>query len=370
MPTPAGSLYHPTIKRQRLVKTFLQLAKISSPTGEEAAIRAVVQRRLRALGVKTRVDRAGNLFGYTPGRGRVPLLLGAHLDTVQPCRNIKPVVRGHIIMTDGRTILGADDKAGIAYILECLAVLKDQRQAHVPLEIVFTVSEEDFCGGAAQIDFSRLHAPFGIVIDGALVGGIDYLSPYIAEVNVTITGKAAHSGAEPEKGISAIQIAASAIHHMRLGRLDADTTANIGIMQAGMNRNAIPDRASLHGEVRSFSKRKLEDQLESMHKALEDAAEQYGGLLNIDSRVVLQGYRLSKTDPDLKKVQKLMRQVSLEPQLLKTGGASDANTFMSKGIKVLDIGTGVQRPHTVEERIDIYDMVKTAQLLYNLIVSY
>lgn len=356
-----------TVNQKRLVESFIRYAKISSPSHQEGELRAILRQELIQLGVSTRVDSAGNLIGAVAGQGEVPFLLCAHMDTVKPCDRVRPVIRGNTIMTDGTSILGADDKAGIAAIIEVLHLLRATGQPHPPLEIIFSTGEETFSDGISQLDFTKIQSPTGIVLDGGDLGEIDHASAYLADVHVTIMGKASHSGIEPEKGVSAIQIAASAIHHMKLGRVDADTTANIGLIEGGSIRNAIPAQVKLHGEVRSFSKRKLEDQLERMHKALEDAAEQYGGLLDISSRVALTGYDLSKQDPFIKQIAKTMLRLNITPQILSTVGATDANTLITHGIKAVNIGVGMQRPHTMEEHIHIPDMVKLTELLLTLV---
>ncbi len=355
------------VDRRRLVNTFLQLARISSPSGREGELRQLLRNELARVGVAVRVDKAGNLIGKKVGTGKVPILLSAHMDTVQPCENIKPVVRGNTIMSDGRTILGADNKAGIVYILEVLRMLHIYNIEHKPLEVVFSTKEEQFSQGVQNLDMSKIKAPFGLVVDGAGVGEVDFTAPYIATLDVIISGKSAHSGVEPEKGVSAIQIAAQAINAIKLGRLHIDTTANIGVMTGGTNRNAIPDNVELVGEVRSLSRRKLEEQLERMHKALEDAAEHFGGLLSIDSKVVVPGYQHAKNDADIKTIMHTMKQVGITPRLRQAGGASDANIFVARGIKAIDIGTGVQKPHTVEECIYIPDMIKTTEFVLKMV---
>lgn len=362
------------INQQRLVETFLRYVRISSPSHEEAPLRHVLRQDLIQLGVKTRIDSAGNLIGTLAGhgatdQGTVPFLLCAHMDTVKPCERVRPVVRGDTIVTDGNSVLGADDKAGIAAIVEVIRVMQISHVPHPPLEIIFSTGEETFSDGISELDFTQIKSPFALVVDGGALGEIDRASAYLADVLVTILGKAAHSGIEPEKGVSAIQIAAHAINHMKLGRVDHETTANIGEIKGGSIRNAIPAQVTLHGEVRSFSRRKIEDQLERMHKALEDAAEIYGGLLNISSRVALTGYTIDRNDAYLRVLQKLLKQQGIEPKVISTVGATDANTMIGHGVRAINIGTGVVNPHTVEERIAITDLVHLAQFISQLVIQ-
>ncbi|MBI4407931.1 MAG: M20/M25/M40 family metallo-hydrolase, partial [Candidatus Kerfeldbacteria bacterium] len=272
------------INERRVLQLFFRYVKISSPSHQEAELRTLLRSQLVRLKAKTKIDGVGNLIAYVAGQGKfatsAPLLLSAHMDTVKPCKRIRPVMRGDVIMTDGKSVLGADDKAGIVAIMETLQRLRETQVDHPPLEVIFSVGEETFSDGASQLDYSLLHAPYAVVVDGGNVGEIDYKSAYLADVHATINGKAAHSGIEPEKGINAIQIAATAISKMKLGRIDHETTANIGVIRGGSIRNAVPAQVKLHGEARSFSKRKIEDQLERMYKALQDACEQYGGLFD------------------------------------------------------------------------------------------
>ncbi|MBI2415677.1 MAG: M20/M25/M40 family metallo-hydrolase [Candidatus Kerfeldbacteria bacterium] len=357
---------------QRLLKNFLRLVKISSPSGSEAVIRKVMITQLRQLGVKITVDHAGNVIGRLAGYGQLksapPYLLSAHLDTVQPCSKVKPVVRGSVIMSDGSTILGADDKAGLSIIIEVLQQLHDQPVAHLPLEIVLTVGEETYTAGARQLDISKLHSATGVTVDGTTINCLNNASPGIALIDVTVQGKAAHSGMEPEQGISAIHIAAAGIARMKLGRISSSTTANIGFISGGSNRNSIPDRVTIQGEVRSHSPVQLEQQLERMHKALEDAAEQYGGTLHINSQFVVPSYSLKPINPALRKVRTVLeRQLGQAVDLIQSCGVSDANIFNHKGITVVDVGTGVQRPHTVAEQIDLRDMEMITRVVFDLI---
>ena len=364
----------PAINEKRLLQHFLHYVKIPSPSHHEADVRIVLRNHLKRLKVKTKVDVTGNLIGYVAAQGKsvstTPLLLSAHMDTVKPCKRIRPVIRGNVIMTDGKSVLGADDKAGLAAIIETVQRLRETRAEHPPLEIVFSIGEETFSDGAGQLDYSLLHAPNAIVVDGGNIGEIDYRSAYLADVLATIKGKAAHSGIEPEKGISAIQIAAVAISKMKLGRIDHETTANIGLIRGGSVRNAVPELVKIHGEARSFSKRKIEDQLERMYKALQDACEHYGGLLDINSKVILDGYFIKKTHPLLKQVMATMTSIGIKPKLMASIGATDANSFIKHGISSAVIGTGVQMPHTVEEHIRIADLVTTTRLLYQIVTTW
>lgn len=365
LPTVASA----SIAQTRLVKTFMDLVKIPSPSQQEAAVALQAREWLVQAGAKVRMDQRGNLIAKVDGTNSAadPILLSAHLDTVQPGTGIQPVVRGDVIMSSGDTILGADDKLGVVYIIELLRMIQEYDLPHRPLEIIFSVCEEQFAQGVAALDFSKIQAPVAIVLDGAALGEIDTRTPYIADVNVKIIGKEAHSGIASEHGINAIKIAAQAIHQMKLGKIDVDTTANIGTIHGGNNRNVVPGLVELVGEVRSFSKKRLEEQLERMHKALRDATERFSGFLTYDSKLVLEGYEISVDNKYIQQLMQTMKRVKMKPQLRQTYGGSDASIFMAHGIMALDVGIGVHHPHTNDEHVYIADMVKMVELLIELV---
>ena len=274
------------IDRERLMQTFLELVVIPSPSGEEQVVAAAITRRLEALGLRVETDEAGNLLARVPGRGgdaaQEPLLVTAHMDTVVPCDPVSPVLREGVIYSDGTSILGADDKAGVAAILEVLAALAESQVAHRPLEILFTVSEEKGLRGAKAFDVGRLRASMGIGLDaGGPQGTIVQSAPSQDSLAVEVHGRAAHAGARPEEGINAIRVAAEAIAAMPLGRIDDETTANIGTISGGRATNIIPDLVTLRGEARSRSQAKLAAQTKAMTQALENAATAHGATVDL-----------------------------------------------------------------------------------------
>lgn len=351
------------VNKNRLVDTFLKLVRIDSPSGEEKMVSDALYDKFRSLGLKARQDEYDNVLVKVPGRGKVPFLLAAHMDVVEPCRNVQPVVRGDKIMSSGDTVLGADDKAAIAYIIELVSILEEQKIPHRPLELLFTVREETFFGGILDMDTTKIISPKGYVIDGAKVGGIDVAAPWLMHMNVEVKGRAAHSGVNPEEGINAVKIAAEAISRIPLGRLDKDTTANIGVIEGGQALNTVPDRVMVTAEARSLERKKLEEQVERMNKAFEDAAEKYHGIVQIETKIPYDGYEFDEDDAFIKKTARLMKKTGIKPEIRRAMGGSDANELIAKGIKVLDIGTGTQNPHTTKESIAIPDMVKMVKFL-------
>jgi tripeptide aminopeptidase len=350
------------INETRLLNTFLELVRIDSPSGEESAIARELAVRLRGLGLAPELDSLGNLLAYMAGDGK-PLLLAAHMDTVMPGRGINPVVQDGVVRSDGTTILAADDKSGIAVILELLQTIAEHHVAHPPLEVVITVQEETGLAGAKGLDKSRLRARTGISFDaGGPPGTIIVSAPSHNLVSAVVLGKAAHAGAQPEEGISAIVVAAQAVAAMPLGRLDEETTANIGMIHGGTARNVVPERVELQGEARSRQLAKLERQTQAMVDALQSAARHSGARVEISVERAYDGYALTQADGVVKQLVAACRAVGVESTLMATGGGSDANVFNAHGMQVVNLSTGVQKVHTVEEQISVADMVACAEI--------
>jgi tripeptide aminopeptidase len=351
------------INETRLLETFLTLVRIDSPSGEEAAVAQELAARLRELGLAVELDPLHNLVATLPGQGN-PCLLAAHMDTVMPGHGIKPVVKDGVVYSDGTTILGADDKAGIAVMLEVLQTLVERNLPHPPIEVVITVSEELGLVGAKGLDLSRLQSKMGISLDcGGPAGTIVVSAPTQDSMFAVVHGKAAHAGAHPELGINAIVVAAEAIHNMRLGRLDEETTANIGIIQGGTARNIVPDRVELTGEARSRQLAKLEAQTASMVEALQSAARQHKTIVDIQVTRAYTGYALTENDVIVSKLMAACRAAGVEPHLAPTGGGSDANIFNAHGMQVVNTSMGAAGEHTTGEHIVLSDMATCARIV-------
>jgi tripeptide aminopeptidase len=357
------------INETRLLETFLALVHIDSPSGEEAAIAQELSTRLRQLGLAVELDPLHNLVARLPGQGS-PCLLAAHMDTVMPGRGIKPMVKDGVVHSDGTTILGADDKAGIAVMLEVLQNLVEQKLPHPAIEVVITVQEESGLVGAKGLNLSRLQAQIGISLDcGGPAGTIVVSAPTQDSLFAVVHGKAAHAGAHPEQGINAIVVAAEAIHNMRLGRLDEETTANIGIIQGGIARNVVPDRVELTGEARSRQLAKLEAQTASMVEALQSAARQHQATVDIEVTRAYNGYALTESDAIVSKLAEACRAAGVEPSLVPTGGGSDANIFNAHGMHVANISIGTYGEHTTEEHVALSDLATCARIVLHCICN-
>lgn len=350
------------VNEKRLLDTFLSLVSIESPSGQEDEIARYLLNRLGELGVKANRDRAGNVIGRWPGKG-APVALLAHMDTVRPVRGIKPVVEDGIVRSDGTTILGADDKSAIAEILEMVAAVGERSIAHIPVEIVFTVGEEIGLRGANGLDCGSLRARWGVVLDDELENQIVTSAPYHMLMHAKVHGKPAHAGLSPEEGISAIQVAAEAVSAMKLGRIDEETTANIGYFHGGEATNIVTPLVELRWETRSHDEAKVQAQNAGMVRALEEAVDRHGAELELKLAYSHEGYRWSADDLPVKRLAAAMRAAGLKPILAGSMGGTDANVLNAKGIPAVVMGTGMRRPHAMDEHIAVADMVRATRVL-------
>ncbi len=354
------------INQDRLVNTFLDLVRIDSPSGSEREAAEYIANALRELGLEPRIDEMGNVTARLDGKGK-PLLLSAHMDNVEPGRGITPVIENGEIKSDGKTVLGADDLAGVAAILEGLRSLLEDKAEHIPLELAITTQEEVGLAGAKGLDLEQFEAKEGVVLDsGGSVGKITISAPTHNELDATITGRAAHSGSSPEKGIDAIRIAAEAITHMKLGRIDKETTANIGLIRGGSARNAVPEKVELTGEARSRNPKKAERQIKAMKQALERAAKPYGAKVEVQIARAYNQYKFGKGDRAVKRVATAIRKIGRKPEYAASGGGSDANIFNAKRLKAVVTSVGYEGNHTTSEHIPIAELVKAAELVVAL----
>ncbi len=357
------------IEVDRLLQLTLDLVRIDSPSGEEDQIATRVMNELAALGLRPERDAAGNVVAAFPGVGE-PVLLNAHLDSVNPCSGIRPVVRDGMVVSAGDTVLAADDKAGVAVILEVLRALGPDEPARPALEVVFTVQEELGLVGAKALDFSKLAARRGLVLDGGGSAGVFWVSaPGQDNISVTIRGRAAHAGVCPEEGISAIVAASRAIATMKLGRIDFETTANVGTIAGGTARNVVPEETRVVAEARSRDASKLEAQTRHMVAAFEQAAADVGAHAEVMVTRSYDAFRIREDDPFLQRLMATARSVGLEPVLKDGGGGSDANVFNQHGIDAVVLGLGIEAPHTTSEQLVIDDMEKAARLVLAFLTS-
>ncbi len=347
----------------RLLQTFLEMVAIDSPSGEESSLAGYLTGKLRALGLDPRTDAVGNVLASLGGKGP-KLLLCAHMDNVPPCRGVKAVVEGDWIRSDGSTILGADDKSGVAVLLEALELLKEKDLPHLPLEIAFTVREEVGLDGARALDTAALGVAWGLVLDhGDPVEAVVVAAPTQNSLDVVIHGRASHAGVSPELGISAIQAASHAIAALPLGRLDAETTANVGTIQGGAARNIVPDEVRLQAEARSHDLKKLQAQTDLMVKTFQEKTAAMGAFASVEVSRAYTGFTISPQAPVARRVVEAGRALGMQVALTATGGGSDANVFNDRGIPTLIMSTGYRDAHATSESQSISAMERATELL-------
>ena len=344
------------------VEEFIALASLNSPSRKEALVAAYLIKRFKELGVTVTVDGSaeltgsdtGNLIVRVPGNAAGPtLLLCAHMDTVGPTKGMIPVFRDGVIYSNGETVLGADDKAGIAIILSVLAELQAENTPHSGIEIVMTVQEEVGLFGAKYLQ-ADLHADFGYVLDSSEeVGSIINEAPSKVDLDFVLEGKAAHAGVCPEKGINAVVAAASAIARLRTGRIDTQTTSNVGVISGGKARNIVPDRAEVAIEVRSTDKEKLEREVQAVLAAFDEAAAASGARLTVRRDAPFETFLIPETHPVVANAFHAARSIGIEPILRATGGGMDANIFNSRGLPCVGLGLGIADPHSPQEHISV-----------------
>lgn len=365
------------VSPKRMVEEFLELVRIDSVSGKERQIADLLKDKLAGLGLEVLEDGAGrkvgsdtgNIIGRLPASGSGPvLMLCSHMDTVEPGRGVKPRIEGGVIRSAGDTVLGADDKAGIVTILEVLRVIREQSVSHGGLEVVFTIWEEGGLFGAKNLDFDHLSARIGFVLDSdGPPGTVITRAPSQDRIGATIKGRAAHAGINPEDGINAIQVASQAVAQMKLGRIDHETTCNIGIIKGGKATNIVPDSATLDGETRSLDAGKREAQTAAMCAAIREAAAGFGAGVDLVTETLYHEFNLSEESPPVRLAVEAAVKLGLTPRLEKTGGGSDANIFNKRGIETAVLGIGMKKVHTTEEYIALNDLIENAVYLLEIV---
>lgn len=366
------------IKEERLLNEFLELVQIDSETKNEAEIAKVLKQKFEQLGVDVFEDDtmeqtghgAGNLICTLQGKkdGVDTIYFTSHMDTVMPGNGINPSVQDGYVITDGTTILGADDKAGLAAMLEAIRVLKEENIAHGTIQFIITVGEESGLVGAKVLDPSLVTAKYGFALDSdGEVGKIIVAAPTQAKVKAEIHGKTAHAGVAPEKGVSAITIAAKAIAKMPLGRIDEETTANIGRFEGGQATNIVADRAFVLAEARSLVPEKMEAQVAKMKAAFEDAAKEMGGSAQVEIEVMYPGFKFADGDHVVEIAKQAVEKIGRKSELLTSGGGSDANVIAGFGIPTVNLAVGYEEIHTTNERMPVKELAKLAELVVAIV---
>ncbi|MDN7240526.1 M20/M25/M40 family metallo-hydrolase [Planococcus sp. N028] len=366
------------MNNERLLNEFLELVQIDSETKNEGEIAGYLKNKLESIGFHVAEDDSSSRSGHG-ANNIVATLRGAasnvpaiyftvHMDTVVPGVGVKPQIRDGYVYSDGTTILGADDKAGIAALIEMIRTIQELQIEHGDIQFVITAGEESGLAGAKEFDPSLLFADYGYAVDSdGKVGGIVTSAPYQAKLWTTIYGKTAHAGVAPEKGISAITIAAKAIAKMSLGRIDAETTANIGRFEGGQATNIVCDEVSILAEARSIKEDKLASQTTHMEMVFQDVAVSLGGSAKTEVKLMYPGFHFDDTERAVQVAQKAAANIGRPSPVLTSGGGSDANIFNGFGIPTVNLCVGYEEIHTKNERMPIEELEKLAELLVEVV---
>ena len=357
---------------------FVELAAVPSPPGEERAVADIVTRYLRDCGLDVDEDDTTAETGSTMGNlytrieptkgGGEPLLLCAHLDTVPPTAAIEPAVEDGIVRNGAGTILGADDKAAVAAMLEAVRRAVAESRPHAGVELLFTPKEEVGLIGAYAFDHTRLTAKIGYVFDQAApIGTVILGAPFSRSLEVTFHGRAAHSGMHPEEGRSAIAAAARAIAEMRLGRVDDLSTANVGTITGGTATNIVPEWCTFVAEARSHDETRLADLIQEMQDAITFAA----GIADCDvetkMRKSYRGYRFARNDRAVALAASALERCGHAVTYELSGGAADANVFNERGLQCVNLANGMTQIHTPDEHISVADLEAMVDVTLSLL---
>ena len=367
------------VNEQRAVDEFQELTAIDAPSfGErQMADRLIV--KLKELGFEVEEDNAGkhfggnagNLYAYLPGD--LPgdsVLLSGHMDTVEPSKGKKGIIgEDGVIRSAGKAVLGADDVAGLVEILEAVRILKEKQIPHRDIEVVFPIAEEVFIKGTDQLDFTKLRAKEAYVLDlSGAPGAAALRAPSLISFSVTVKGKAAHAGFNPEKGIHAIQIMSQVIAGLPMGHVGDDTTFNIGTVAGGKLVNIVPEECTCKGEIRSYSHQKALQLLEKIRASFEKAVREKGGSFSMEHEVNLHAYETDREAPVVKRFERACERLSLPCTLTETFGGSDNNNFALHGISGIVISCGMYQCHSTLEYTYEKDL-KTGAALVAALVS-
>ena len=370
------------IDPDRLALEFQTLLTIESPSKKEGKLAYYLADIFKALEYRCFFDKSsentgsevGNLIVKIPGTlPSSPIFFCAHLDTVGPCENPKIIFDKGIYKSDGRTILGADDKSGIAVLIEVAKVLKENLFSYPPIELIFTTCEEIGLLGAKYLDYNLIDAKEGFVLDSENPNEVINAAPSSYQFKIEIKGKSAHAGLEPEKGINAIHILSKVLADLPFGRIDEETTMNVGIISGGGYVNIVPDYAEAKGEMRSHSEEKLSKLQKKIQSQLERVLSSYpktednfpSGKVKFEK--LFKAFNIPLDDPLCKVVQKAAEKIGLNAVFKRREGGSDANILNEAGLKCLILGTGMQKVHTTEEFIRLKDLILTANLVLEII---
>jgi len=373
------------LNRERLADTFIELCEIDSPSFAERQMADFMIRILTELGAESVVEdgsaektgaNCGNVVARFPGTvTKKPVFFACHMDTVSPGRGVKVLRLGDIFTSQGKTILGGDDKSGIAAVIEMFRVLRENKLPHGPIEIILTTCEEVGLLGAKHLETSLIQAQQGYALDSTGIDRVITGAPAANRLKIEVHGIAAHAGLNPEQGVSAFCLAARAIADLRLGRLDEQSTANFGLIHGGVATNIVPDLITIEGEVRSHSPEKLEDYTREIESTFRNVVRGWSAQIGKDRHPSVEisvekeypAMHLEEDDPVVNRVRRAGDLLEREIVFQVAGGGSDANIFNSYGLKTAIVATGMDKVHTTDERLDLHDLTSLTELLLAIV---
>jgi len=364
------------INETRLVESFLDMVKIPSPSFKERQVADYLKKVLEDLGLEVTEDNAGekiggnagNIIGVLKAPGKKKLLFSSHMDTVLPCDKINPIVENGIIKTDGTSVLGGDDKAGIAAIIEMLRLVKENNLDHPEIIVVFSVAEEVGLLGAQHFDVDKYQPDFGFIIDtGGEPGNLTVQAPAAVKGKLTITGKPAHAGIAPELGINALTVAAHAITKLRLGRIDEETTCNIGVVSGGSAVNIVMPEVKMMYEARSLRDEKLDALVEETMDIFTKTCEEFGAQFKSEVKKGYSSFNMDTNSEVVNMFGTACKKAGIQFTTLASGGGSDTNIYNVKNIPSVNMAIGMSKVHTTEEFIAIKDIVDCSKILVELV---
>lgn len=377
------------INEKRLLDTFLKLVRIDSESLNEGEMQRYVAAEMKKCGCQVFVDKAGKkigsnaqgniiatLKGTRPGK---PFFFAAHLDTVTPGNAIKPLVKNGRVTSDGKTILAGDDKTGVALMMEIARLLHESKVPHCEVQFIFTLSEEIGMGGSKNLDYSKIKAKDGLVLDNEELTELVVKGPQVCNFNVTINGVTAHAGVCPEKGISALEVAAKALSMMKLGRVDKETVCNFGVISGGQITNAVMPQVTLRGEARSVNVKKLAKQVKHMKDCFAKAAKAFvkkvdgktiRPQIDIQTPVRYGALVVPQSAPTVKLVLAAAKKYGVNIKPIATGGGCDANVMCQHGMVAPNLGLGVRGCHTPQEYVDLAEFYTAAKIALDVVLNY
>lgn len=367
------------INQKRMIDEFCELVSIDSVSFHERQMADCLKEKLRCLNVIVEEDQSGkyygsdtgNVYGYLPGDlPGEPLLFVAHMDAVEPGSSKQAIIKEDRIVSNGHTVLGADDMAGVEAILESLRVIVENHLSHRDIEVFFPIAEEAYIQGSRVFDYRLFHAKEAYVLDlSGKIGTASLKEPTLISFVIEVLGQSSHAGFAPEKGIHSIALASQAMAPLQQGRIDDETTFNIGKIHGGIATNIIPASTVIEGEIRSFDHQKALDVFRNVVKHFEDVVIPLKGKINVKHTIHLKAYQVSQESTVVQRFVRICQKLGIEPILGQTLGGSDNNSLMQHGMEGIVLACGMNQVHTTEEYIKIDDLIKSTKIVLELMLQ-